>query len=182
MNSLRSPLIKITPLNKQTEKQMEQRPRCFEGSSLSRLLLHAKIDEDVEGFISRLMQNEEGKKAIKALLHAAADLGALDRLQAPNSAMEAGLCYLPELQVKTKSCLYTSRATRNNNSNNNATTIAILPNGTSPFRSQMFICRDIEEEQRRGEFVLRLDNIIHLLGSSFIPRRPHSTLKPITTK
>lgn len=67
--------------------------------SLWRLLLHSKIENDTEGFIRDLLQEEAGKQLLQQLLHAAADSGSLDLLHAGEGSLEAGLRHLPALQL-----------------------------------------------------------------------------------
>lgn len=152
---------------------MDQRQRSAKGSSLSRLLLHARIEEDPERLVLGMMQHEDGKKTVQALLHGAAEVGLLDTIREPADALEAGLCYLPELRLESASCRYSPRK-RNSK---HQTTIPLIPKIKAPFRGQMFFSRDLEEEHQKGELVVRMENMLQLLGSSVFRRRSHASVK-----
>ncbi|CDJ39090.1 hypothetical protein, conserved [Eimeria tenella] len=147
--------------------------------SLWRLLLHSKIENDTEGFIRDLLQEEAGKQLLQQLLHAAADSGSLDLLHAGEGSLEAGLRHLPALQLLLlqQQQQQRGRAAAGSSSSSTAPPLLLLPAPKAPFRGQMFLCAHRQEDSKDAEFVIKFENLFPLLGSQFFPPRPHAAPK-----
>ncbi|CDJ68466.1 hypothetical protein, conserved [Eimeria necatrix] len=154
--------------------------------SLWRLLLHSKIENDTEGFVKDLLQEEAGKLLLQQLLHAAADSGSLDLLHAGEGSLEAGLRHLPALQLLLQQQQQQQRRPRtaacSSSSSSTAPPLLLLPAPKAPFRGQMFLCAHRQEDSKDAEFVIKFENLFPLLGSQFFPPRPHAAPKSSHTE
>lgn len=137
-------------------------------SPLCRFVLHSKIENDLDGLMGELLMQKEGRLLLQKVLHAAGDAGSFDLFEFKRDPLEHGIRYFANLEPRINTYESESKQHRVDKA-----TTTQLPISKAPFRGQMFITADMEDG-RRADYVWKAEKIIRLLGTSMIPRRPHS--------